>query len=288
MSERTVGVPAPDETAIVLTAYGSVRPQALSTFRRIEDRYRQEFPGCEIRLAFSSDLMRRKLAERERIFVPGPLSALAGVRDGGRKTVVAQSLQIVPGNDFHQLASLLGGLRQADGKLSFQSLKLGLPLLSGIEDCRAVSRIIFTMIEEAGEQDRKSDPPSQQAIVLAGHGSGHPADGLYLTLSQILGQSYRCVIAGTLEGYPGIDEVLRKLAVFGGERVMIVPLFLVSGAHVNRDLAGDGPDSWKSRVGLLFPQVEVIFQGLGERDDVCSIFLDHTRAAMRGITNCQP
>jgi sirohydrochlorin cobaltochelatase len=290
MMDRAVRAPVPDETAIVLTAYGSIVPRALSTFRQIEDQYRLEFPGCEIRLTFSSDLMRRRLAEKEGILVPGPLKALAEVRDCGRRTVIMQSLQIVPGNDFHQLASLLRGLRQADERLSFQNLKLGLPLLSGIEDCRMVSKAVLSMIEEGERLDpeSKSGPLPEQSIVLAGHGSGHPADGLYLTLSQVLGQSRRCVLAGTLEGYPGIDEVLRELAVFRRERVTIVPLFLVPGGHVMTDLAGDEPNSWKSRMRSLCQQVEVIRQGLGERDEICSIFLDHTRAAMKSIQNSRP
>jgi sirohydrochlorin cobaltochelatase len=272
-----------DETAIVLTAYGTLKPDALSTYHKIEDRYQREFPGCEIRLAFSSDLMRRRLAEKESVFIPSPFSALAEMRDCGAKDVVVQSLQIVPGNEFHKLASLLRGLRQVETGLGFQSLQLGLPLLAGLKDCRYVSKAVSSLIRENVAQDSDADLQSHRAIVLAGHGSGHPADSLYLTLAQILLERYKGVFAGTLEGYPSIEEVLKQLAIFQAKSVLIVPLFLVSGGHVMKDLAGESPDSWKSRVKRQGYSAEVICQGLGDREDICSIFMDHTREAMNNI-----
>jgi len=58
----------------------------------------------------------QELEEKEGRSIPSPLVALAQLQDWGQRNVVAQSLHIVPGDEFHQLASLVRGLEGVKGK----------------------------------------------------------------------------------------------------------------------------------------------------------------------------
>ncbi len=55
-----------------------------------------EFPGQPVRLAFTSELMRKRLSEREGIFMPGLTGALEDLKGIGCEYAVVQSLHIVP------------------------------------------------------------------------------------------------------------------------------------------------------------------------------------------------
>ena len=131
-------MPSPERPAIVLAPYGSLSPRALATYERIRKAYEREFPGSLVRLAFTSRLMIKRLQEKEGITVASPLEALAELHSRGCRSVVVQSLQIVPGEEFHLLASLVHGqgLESQEAKPDFEHLEIGLPLLSSLEDCQ--------------------------------------------------------------------------------------------------------------------------------------------------------
>ena len=87
-----------------------------------------------------------------------------------------------------------------------------------------------------------------------------------------------------MSGKPGRDEALAQVKGSGAASVLLVPFLLVAGEHVNTDILGDGPESWKSR--LLAQgryRVEGWRQGLGYNDDIIKIYLDHLEAALRGL-----
>jgi cobalamin biosynthesis Co2+ chelatase CbiK len=72
------------------------------------------------------------------------------------------------------------------------------------------------------------------------------------------------------------DEVLAAVKRGGASSVRLVPFLLVAGEHVNTDILGDGPESWKSRLlAQGTSRVEGWRQGLGYNDDIINIYLDH-------------
>ena len=133
--------------------------------------------------------------------------------------MVVQSLQIVPGEEFHQLASLVHGqgLESQKEMPAFERLEIGLPLLSSLEDCRRVSRVLPAMWngsgpvggDSAGEgqlQSLQSPPkrdPEKEAVLLVGHGTGHPADALYSLMAGVLKADHGNVFLGTWKAFPG-------------------------------------------------------------------------------------
>lgn len=258
--------------AILLAAFGSLEPRALATYDMLRERYQQAFPGSEVRLAFTSGLMRRRLAERQSVSFPGPLAALAEMHDLGCRSAILQSLQIVPGEEFHGLASLVSGLRTARGSLAFERLEVGLPLLAGLEDCRRASSALAPRRGEV--------VAAAGAVVLVGHGTGHPADSLYSLMDDVLQEDHSNVFLGTLKGFRGAEDLAARLRSCEARKVHLWPFLLVAGGHAVHEIAGDDPASWKSILEREGFDVQVHLQGLAENDEIVAIFLEHTRGAM--------
>ena len=134
--------------AIVLAAFGVSHPQGLSGLLNILEHTRRRFAGSQVRLAFTSNQIRRKwqkragdaawLAEhpeipREVLEVQGPLATIANLQDAGHRDIVVQSLHIYAGEEYFDLKSYLDGLRSirtAKPKwMPFSRLVLGRPAL---------------------------------------------------------------------------------------------------------------------------------------------------------------
>jgi len=279
-----------EKPGIVLAPYGSLYPQALATYKQIRAAYEREFPGSRVQLAFTSRLMIKRLFENEGISIPGPLATLAELREMGYRSAVIQSLQIVPGKEFHELAKLVQALNGAGGKLGFEHLEIGLPLLSALEDCKRVSSVLPTVWKGDSLNGEGRDNPTDQekeATLLVGHGTGHPADSLYSLMAQVLKRDHTNVFLGTLEGFPGQLELVAELKGMGPgtKKVRLLPFLLVAGGHAEKDIAGDDTASWKSNLIREGFKVETQLRGLGESHEIVSIFIEHTRIALEKVEN---
>ena len=96
------GEKRPVQKAILLVAFGTSDPEAQKTFGRIEEQARKAFPGVEIRWAYTSGMIRKKLA-REGKALDSPEVALARLMETGFTHVAVLSLHTIPGEEFHEL-----------------------------------------------------------------------------------------------------------------------------------------------------------------------------------------
>ncbi len=273
-----------EEEAMLLVAFGTSYPEAQAAFDDVEALYKKELPNTEIRIAFTSDFIRQKIKKRDDVFVDNPVTGLARLNDEGYVNVVVQSLHVIPGEEYHDLMNIVGSFRSIAGKFSFRSLALGTPLLTGIEDYRAVSAALgsqFDWITDSGRRAHESvRDPGETAVVLMGHGTGHPANSAYSQMANLLEMDYKNVFLGTVEGYPELDDVLERVKASGAGRVRLMPFMVVAGDHATNDMAGDEPDSWKSIFEQEGFEVEVYLRGMGSNEAVVQIFMAHTRAAL--------
>jgi sirohydrochlorin cobaltochelatase len=280
---------SPDEKmGIVLVSYGSLNSKARETYEKIRSDYVKAFPGADVRLAFTSDFIRRMLSEKQGIFFHNPHTVMAELFNQGCRNVVAQSLHVVPGSEFQQMASLVQVhvpeiLRE---KSWFGNLEIGKPLLSSLQDCMKVSKALrpeFQSFEiEGQDHENESSADSEEvAYVLMGHGTSHSANRVYSQMAKVLEKDKKNVFLGTLEGFPGIDEVLLQTKKSGVKKVILMPFLLVAGGHALEDLAGDSANSWKRVFEQEGFRTEVNLKGLGENDAVVDIFVEHTRKAFR-------
>ena len=276
--------PAKEDPAILLVVFGTSYPEAQAAYENIERVYREEFPQAEVRIAFTSDYIRRKLLDRDNVTIDNPLTALAHLNDEGYTNVVVQSLHVIPGEEFHDLANIVESVRGIEGKFGFRNLVLGEPLLMNLEDYRNVSRALASQFEQnttGTERTPHSSPrdAGQMAVIFMGHGTEHSANSAYSQMANILAEDHENVFLGTVEGYPGYDEVLARLNESGVKKARLIPFMVVAGDHALNDLTGNESESWKSMLEKEGFEIDYNLLGMGENDGIVEIFVGRTKEA---------
>ena len=276
--------PAKEDPAILLVVFGTSYPEAQAAYENIERVYREKFPQAEVRIAFTSDFIRRKLLDRDNVTIDNPLTALAHLNDEGYTDVVVQSLHVIPGEEFHDLANIVESVRGIEGKFGFRNLVLGEPLLMNFVDYRNVSRALASQFEQnttGTERTPHSSPrdAGQMAVIYMGHGTEHSANSAYSQMANILAEDHENVFLGTVEGYPGYDEVLARLNESGVKKARLIPFMVVAGDHALNDLTGNESESWKSMLEKEGFEIDYNLLGMGENDGIVEIFVGHTKEA---------
>jgi sirohydrochlorin cobaltochelatase len=254
---------------IVLVAFGTTIPEAQAAFRTIDERARAAFPGAEIRWAYTSRIVRRRLASRGTL-LDSPEIALARLMDEAHRVVTLLSLHVFPGREFHDLNHNVRLFsRMVKG---FDGLRLARPLLSSYDDLERVAAVLIDTLPP--------DRTPEDAVVLVGHGNqAHPADMVYSALAHVLRNLDPRVFVGTIQGRPGIGEILPELQRQGVTRAWLIPLMAVAGDHARRDMAGEQPGTWRSALADHGIDVRILLRGLAEVPPVVDIWLDHLREA---------
>ena len=90
---------------------------------------------------------------------------------------------------------------------------------------------------------------------------------------------YENTYVGTVEGFPGLDYVIRRLKLRQIKKVYLMPLMIVAGDHARNDLAGAEEDSWDSILKAAGFETQIILKGLGEIDAIAEMFVEHLRQA---------
>jgi len=244
-------------------------PEAWKALDNIDQRVRGALPGVDVRWAYTSGLVRDKLAKEGKA-LDSPAVALSKMLDQGFTDVTVQSLHVIPGQEYHDLLQTVNGFRaMPDG---FARVRIGWPLLARPEDIEAV---VDALLANA-PKDRKSG----EALVFMGHGTHHPADVYYLALQYVLGGKDPLAFVATVEGTPSLDDLVAQLKAKGVKKAYLAPLMAVAGDHANNDMAGEEPDSWKSVLARNGVESECLLRGLGEDNRAVDLWLAHLKAAM--------
>jgi sirohydrochlorin cobaltochelatase len=283
-SQGAMDRPAKENPAILLVVFGTSYPEAQAAYENVERIYQEQFPDAEIRIAFTSDYIRRKLLERDNDSIDNPLTGLAHLNDEGYVNVVVQSLHVIPGEEFHDLANIVERVKGIDGKFGFKNLVLGSPLLMSVEDYRNTSLALADQFDQnttGTNRTPHSSPrdPEKIAVVFMGHGTEHPANSAYSQMANILAEDHENVFLGTVEGYPGYDEVLAGLKESGVKNARLMPFMVVAGDHALNDLTGNESESWKSMLEKEGFEIDYNLKGMGENDGIVDIFVEHTKEA---------
>lgn len=262
------GEKASTKKAILLVAFGTSDPEAAKAFKQVEKTARERFPGVEMRWAYTSRMIRAKLAKEGKL-LDSPETAFAKLMDDGYTHVAVLSLHTIPGEEFHELyqnAHLFG--QMAGG---FQRVLVARPLLSSSEDMQTVAEALLKNIpgRKAGD-----------AVIFMGHGTEHhPADAIYLAMNQVLQEFDSNAFVAAVEGRNSLENVIPKLKKRKVKKVFLVPLMSVAGEHAKNDMAGDEPDSWKSILTEKGFKCEPILRGTAEIPEIVDVWLDHLKSA---------
>uniref|UniRef100_A0A7C4W0B5 Sirohydrochlorin cobaltochelatase n=1 Tax=Desulfatirhabdium butyrativorans TaxID=340467 RepID=A0A7C4W0B5_9BACT len=263
------GEPTSMKKAILLTAFGTSVPEAMKAFDNIEAKARSTFPDVEIRWAFTSKMIRTKLAKQGK-HLDSPEVALAKLMSEGFTHVAVLSLQTIPGEEFHELVQNARLFGQMSG--GFEKILVARPLLSSAQDMETVADALLNSIPGRKPTD---------AIVLMGHGTEHhPSDAIYMAMNAVFQQKDVRTFVATVEGKMTIEEVIPKLRELKVKKVYLIPLMLVAGDHARNDMAGDDPDSWKSILKKHGFACEPVLKGTAEYPQVVDVWIDHLKDVM--------
>jgi sirohydrochlorin cobaltochelatase len=251
------------KVGILLVAFGSSEASAQVSFEKIDDRVKAKFPGIPVHWAYTSHIIRKKLAKQGKN-LDSPEVALAKMMDQKYTHVAVQSLHTIIGAEYDDLKETINGYKVMGG---FQRILLGYPLMATQQDMeRTVDAVLATIPKE-----RKKG----EAIVLMGHGTHHPANAFYAALMFQLQLKDPNIFVGTVEGYPGIDMIQGLLQKKNLKKVWLMPLMSVAGDHAKNDMAGNEEDSWKSILTKAGIQCIPVLKGTAEYDVFADIWVDH-------------
>ena len=119
-----------------------------------------------------------------------------------------------------------------------------------------------------------------------GHGTTHESHSAYPALEYMFRDNDMNVYIGTVEGYPEIEQVVKKLKADNIKTVDVLPFMLVAGDHATNDMASDEEDSWKTIFEEAGYKVKIILKGLGEYHGVQQRFIVHAKESLTHENMC--
>ena len=267
------------KSAILVVSFGTSVPEARKAIDNLVDTARKAFPDSEVRLAFTSNIIRRKIARESGDIIPNPVQALAQLNDEGFTDVVVMPTHIIPGEEYDEVSSVVNAFWGMNGKYGFKSLKIGTPFMNGPEDCEEMADILIARFSSQ-LKDKNT------GIILMGHGTPeHFANALYSQLQIVLDRkAYGRFFVGTVEAAPLLlDDVLPKLKRHHEiKKLVLSPLMIVAGDHAHNDLAGEDEDeSWLNVLKSAgYTDITTYLVGLGEDENIARKFESKIRELM--------
>ena len=262
------GHKASQKVGILLVAFGSSESSAQVSFENIDKKVKAAYSGIPIRWAYTSHIIRKKLAKQGK-HLDSPEMALAKMQDEGFTHVAVQSLHTIGGSEYHDLRRTVGAFKSMGG---FQRVILGYPLLSTQED---MQRAVNAILEIIPKKRKKNE-----GVVLMGHGTHHPSNAFYAALMFQLQLKDPNIFVGTVEGYPDVDLIKELLLKKKIKKAYLMPFMSVAGDHAKNDMAGDEDDSWKTIITNAGIQCVPIPKGAAEYDVFVDMWVDHLKGPL--------
>ena len=252
-----------EKKALLVVSFGTSHAGTRErTIGAIERNIAAAYPKYEVRRAFTSGMILNVLEKRDSIIIDNVAEAMNRLISDGFREVLVQPTHVIPGEEYDDMAADVMMFQDR-----FDKIAVGNPLLYCTEDYR---KVVCAVMEQF------PDLSDKEALVLMGHGTGHPINAAYAALDyQFKDMGYANVFVGTVEGYPEIQTVLKNVEEYRPENVVLLPLMVVAGDHAVNDMAGEEADSWRSVFEKAGFGVECVLKGLGEFQTIRDIYLEH-------------
>ncbi len=247
------------------TTYKEARELSLGA---IEKEFSGRFPGFAVYKAYTSSIVKKRIQEKEGIFIPDVLQTFQKMYEDNIENVYIQPTHIIPGEEYNKIFDMANQYKDV-----FNIIKVSAPLLNSYNDFEAVADIL-------GCYYKFGSTGGERAVVLMGHGSGHDANKCYSQFQDVLIQKgFLDVFVSTVEGTPVFDDLLEELYKHTYKEITLIPFMVTAGDHAHNDMAGSSKDSWKSRLESLGYNTNIITRGIGEIKEIRDIYsahLEHT------------
>ncbi len=276
--------------AVLIVSFGSSNLDAYkhveSFIKNIKDSIDKEL---FIQCVFTSNILIKRMKEKNNIDILNVKEALEILFNDGYKEVILQPLHMIDGKDCDSLRNIL-----EENKDRFNYIKLNPTLLINKgKNTKESALNIANAIKDNVNKDR--------CVVLVGHGSNRCQDNCCYTsigINECCGDNgnvcnddcyqeiekalqsigYKNVIIGTLEGSRTRSVVLKELKDKKIDDVIIMPLLVLPGNHIIKDIKGD--NSWESLFNENDINVEVNLKSLLEYEKIQKLYIDMINEAI--------
>ena len=248
-----------DKASVLMVHFGTTFDGTRkNTIDAVNDEAKKEFPDMEIREAYTSRIIMRRLKERG-IVKDNPAEALDKLAKEGYTHIIVQPTNVINGVESKTLEQQLEMYKD-----KFKEIRTGSALLSTPEDYKAVAEIINKEVGELADDE---------AVVLVGHGTHDSGNAAYPAMDYTAKSMGYKFYVGTIEGFPEFDDVVKGLKKDNIKKVILMPFMFVAGDHANNDIAVD----WKEALEKEGFTVEVKLTSLGMMEDIRKMFINHAK-----------
>lgn len=243
-----------DKLAILMVHFGTTYDDTRAlTIDAINQKAAKRFPGVEVREAYSSRIIIKRLSDRGMVKL-NPHDALKQLYNEGYTHVLVQPTTIINGLEMESLTRNVRDMAPC-----FKEIRLGTPLLYYVDDYAKMVDVMTQNIEP------------DVAYLWVGHGTYHSSTAQYAMLDYMLKEKgYKNVIIGCIEGYPFYEQAMAQLRALGMKKVKLMPLMFVAGDHAQNDIAED----WKTDLEEAGFDVELVLRGLGQIEEVQNRYIE--------------
>ena len=248
-----------DKASVLMVHFGTTFDDTRkNTIDAVNDEAKKEFPDMEVREAYTSRIIMRRLKERG-IVKDNPAEALDKLAKEGYTHIIVQPTNVINGVESKTLEQQLEMYKD-----KFKEIRTGSALLSAPEDYKAVAEIINKEVGKVTDNE---------AVVLVGHGTHDNGNAAYPAMDYTAKSMGYKFYVGTIEGFPEFDDVVKGLKKDNIKKVILMPFMFVAGDHANNDIAVD----WKEALEKEGFIVEVKLTSLGMMEDIRKMFIDHAK-----------
>ena len=280
------------ENELLVVSFGtSYNDSRVNDIKSIEDALQEAYPDWSVRRAFTAQIIINHIQARDGEKIDNMTQALERAVANGVKNLVVQPTHLMHGAEYDEMCAAIDDYRD-----NFDAVSIAEPLLGEVgsdasvinADKEAVAKAITAAAAEAsGFDSLEAAKEAGAAFVLLGHGTAHVARVSYSQMSTQMQQlGYENVFIGTVEGEPeetACESVIEKVQAAGYTTVILRPLMVVAGDHVNNDMAGSDDDSWKHMFEDAGFTVDCQIAGLGGIADIQALYIAHTQAAIDAL-----
>lgn len=246
------------------TSYNDTREKTIDV---IERQIGEQYPDWQVYRAWTSKMIIRKRKMRDQVHIFTVTEAMEQMLADGVEELVVQPTHIINGIENDRMKEDVCKYQDR-----FRSVRFGEPLLSSDEDNVAAIKALMTTY---------ADLADDEVLVFMGHGTDHYVNTVYAALDYTCKDlGYSNVYMGTVEAYPSIETLLKKVGEHRPSQVILAPFMLVAGDHARNDMSGEDENSWKCQFERAGFRVRCVLKGLGEDQRIRDIFYAHLAKAM--------
>ncbi len=265
--------PTRQKNAILLAVFGASNLMGQKALKDFEEAVRLRFADMPVRWAFTSEMLRRRLAAGGK---KSDSVEKALCRMGFEKFthVAVQPLHLIPGLEFEGVLDECVRAAAGDGP---KEIRVGLPLLRSEADAARAADALFAHLP--------AERRPEDAVLYVGHGSRHAARSGYADLAGMLGRRDPLIFIDTLADAP--ENAVAQVKASGAGRVWLLPLLALVGKHAQTDIAGEEPGSRRAFLEAAGLDCLPILRGTLEYTGFADLWLERLGAAVAGLRNKQ-